>query len=313
MLEAFVGLATHFNTCLYGLVTIPLVILSAAAPFNAWTPSETDLSKSALLAAPPAPVQAPLTLKIVTFNIQDLFVVGRDRPARMRAIGEALTELDPDIVGIQEAFIEPERQVLFDALEGSRLKYRQYYPSGAVGSGLLTLSAYPIVEAFFHRYGDACPWWKVHQGDWWGGKGVSLARLELPGGAGYLDFYDTHAQAGYGEHGGYRGVRTAQMRELAAFVRASATGTSPAFVVGDMNCRPGSVDFETAVAQANLERLMTMDTGIDHILAIENPRYVFEVVDTKPIEKMIPVGDRTTALSDHTGYLSTVRIVPEGS
>lgn len=311
MIEGLVALIAYFNTSLQGLITIPLVFLSVAAPFNARTIAEADLSKSVLLAKPPAPLQEATTLKIVTFNIQDLIVVGMDRPERMRAIGEVLTELDPDIVGMQESFVEPERQVLLDALGNSRLKYHQYYPSGTIGSGLLTLSAYPITEAFFHRYVQGGKWWKPYHGDWWAGKGVSLARIELPNGAGHVDFYDTHAQAGYSSPDEYVETRKEQMTELARFINASVTGTSPAFFVSDMNCSPGSAPFEIAVNEAKLERVMKMDTSIDHIFAVTNPRYAFEVIDTQPIHKIIPVGDRTTSLSDHTGYMSTVRIVPK--
>ncbi|MDQ1256248.1 MAG: sphingomyelin phosphodiesterase 2, partial [Candidatus Hydrogenedentes bacterium] len=248
--------------------------------------------------------------KIATFNIHDLLVVAFDHKARMRAIGEVLTELDPDIVGIQEAFIEADRAVLFEAIEGSRLQYRQYFPSGIAGSGLLTLSAYPIREAFFHRYVQGGKWYKPYHGDWWGGKGVSLARIELPGGA-CVDFFDTHAQASYWTRNEYLGIRKAQMRELAAFVGASATGAGPAFLVGDMNCRPGAPDFQIAVEQGKLKRVMAVETPIDHIFRVENPRYRFETLDTRPIEGTVDLGGRQSRLSDHTGYMSTVRVTPQ--
>ena len=47
----------------------------------------------------------PVTLKIVTFNIHDIYFVSTDRTERMRAIANKLSGLDPDIVGFQESFI----------------------------------------------------------------------------------------------------------------------------------------------------------------------------------------------------------------
>ena len=317
MLHATLGLlalSKSANACFHAFLTVPLVILAAAAPFNAWTPAETDLSESALLTAPPTALDQPVTLVLATFNIQDLMVVGRHRPERMRAIGAMLTEFDPDIVGIQESFIEPDRQVLLDALANSRLKYHHYFRSATVGSGLLTLSAYPITEAHFYRYQHDGKWYKPYHGDWWGGKGVSLARIQLPDDAGYIDFYDTHAHAGYLNRAEYLGVRKAQMHEMAAFLGASATQVSPAFLVGDMNCAPGGPDFQIALEEAQLVRLMAVGSGVDHIFGVRNPRYTFEVLDSQPIRKAVPIGpNRRVRLSDHTGYLSTIRITPTGT
>ena len=244
-------------------------ILIVAIPFNAKTPSETDLSKSALKAKPPSPLTKEIALKIVTFNIHDMHVISWDRPERMKGIAQALRELDPDIVGLQEAWIEKDRKTLMDALAGTRLKYCRYYPSGFVGSGKFIVSAFPITEAFFHRYARNGKWYKPYHGDWWGGKGVALARLELPEGAGYIDFYDTHAHAGYGSHE-YDADREAQMLEMADFINESATGAAPAFVVGDLNCRAGSKAFENAVNCARLEWMITGGPRIDNILAVKN-------------------------------------------
>jgi len=292
------------------LALLPLVVLLVALPFNARTGSDTDYGASALLADRPAPLTEALTLRVVTFNIHDLYVVARDHVERMRAIGEVLTELDPDLVGIQEGFVEKHRQVLLDAVAGSRLAYYEYYPSGTVGSGKFMLSAYPIVESYFHRFEASNPWYKVYEGDFWAGKGVALARIELPDDAGYIDFYDTHLQAGYGNPA-YRFVRQSQMRGLAGFVKATATGTAPAFLVGDMNCRPASEAYGIAIEEGGLERVMGIRSSIDHIFCVRNARYGFEVVDTVVIDRKIRIGERETRLSDHTGYLSTIRITPQ--
>src|SRR5690606_22364249 len=143
---------------------------------------------------------------------------------------------DPDIVGFQEAFIARDRAVLQQRLAGSRLTQFQYYASGSVGSGLFIASAYPIRETWFCRFIDSNPWHKFSEGDWWAGKGVALARIELP--VGMVDFFNTHAQAGYGNPA-YDLVREKQMTQLAGFVNDARLRTAPALLVGDMNCRIG--------------------------------------------------------------------------
>jgi sphingomyelin phosphodiesterase 2 len=269
-----------------------------------------DLAASALLATPPAPLSAPVTLKVVTFNIHDLYLASTDRPQRMRSIGAKLMILDPDIVGFQEAFIASDRAVLLKELESTRLKYHQYYPSGNVGSGLLIASAFPIKEVYFHRFTTSNPFYKIWEGDWWAGKGVALARLELP--EGHIDFYNTHAQAGYGNPA-YDLVRNEQMAELADFIKRSHTGSAPALLAGDMNCRIEDTEFQTAVNGAGLVRVMSGESRIDHIFARTDERYACEVIKTEPIEAVVKLGEKEIALSDHAGYMSTITIRPGGS
>lgn len=288
----------------------PVAVLLVLAACNGRTPSDTDFARSPMLAQPPAPLTKSITIKAVTFNVYDLYHESENRPERMAAIGRLLAEMDPDLVGIQEAFIEKDRQALLDALGNSRLAYHEYYPSGTVGSGKFILSAFPIVEAYFHRFEDTGGWYKVWEGDWWAGKGVALARVELPRNAGYLDFYNTHLQADYGNPA-YELVKESQMRGLAGFIVASAIGTAPALLAGDINCRIGSPAYNIAQDKAGLQRMMAVDSRIDHIFAVANPRYGFEVLATEPLTGEIETPDGPKPLSDHTGYCSTIRITPQ--
>ena len=206
-----------------------------------------------------------VTLKIVTYNVRDIMIVSRHRPERMHAIGKRLCTLDPDLVGFQESFVEEDRKILINELEkGSRLKYHQYYPSRLVGSGLLISNASPIRETSFHQYEDSNPSYKVWEGDYWAGKGVALARIELPNSNGYIDFFNTHTQASYGNPE-YKIVRERQMMELVKFMITSRENIAPAFLVGDMNCKPGEDALEIPIKDVPLFRIMKIDSDDDHI------------------------------------------------
>lgn len=268
-------------------------------------------SKSALLKSPPAGLKGPLEIKVVTFNIQDTWVVGQNRPERMRAIGAKLGLLDPDVVGFQEAFIEEDIDILKEELKDSRLKYWQYYPSAAVGSGVLTASVWPIKEVFFHRYTMAGQWWKLYQGDGAAGKGAGLARIELPDGQGMLDFFNTHAQAGYGNTYYSDPVRVSQMSEYGDFITGARLPHSPTLAVGDLNCRIGDKDYESAIAHGKLVRQMNTDSRIDHILAVDDPNYTYEVLATERIYEKFSIRGTELELSDHSGWMSTLQISPK--
>lgn len=264
--------------------------------------AETGTEQSALLQTPPEPLSESVTLKLVTFNVQNLYFAGRNRPARMRAIGAKLAELDPDIACFQECFVPADRHVLIDALGATRLRHMEYFQSGTVGSGLLIASAYPIVETFFHRYIATNEWFRLWEGDWWAGKGIALARIQLP--QGVMDVFNTHAQATYGREANRR-ARMQQMREAAAFIRDARTGAAPAFALGDWNCRAGDPDHDLLVAKAGLSCLMDDVRRIDLIFGVDDPRYDYDLLD-------FVVMDRHDGLrlSDHKGYMSTIRITP---
>jgi endonuclease/exonuclease/phosphatase family metal-dependent hydrolase len=287
------------------LVMVPIVwgtVWLTATIVNPRTPSNTDIASSALLADPPPPLAEPVTLTMVTFNIQSLWVVGWNRPARMRALGQLMQEFQPDIVGWQEAFIDSDRELLIHSLEGSGLVYHEYYPSATMGSGLMISSRYPIREALFHRFEASNPWHRVWEGDWWAGKGVALARIE---GKGFVDIFNTHAQAGYGRPS-YIEVRKDQMRETAAFMAAASLPTAPVFYMGDINARDGrNAGYELIVDLANLERLLAVPSAIDHIFGVVDRGYAFEVEESWEF-----VSHNGVRLSDHNGYASRIRITP---
>jgi len=270
-------------------------------------------AKSDLLKSPPAGLKAPLELKVVTFNIQDTWVVGRNRPERMRAIGAKLSLLDPDIVGFQEAFVQEDIELLKGELKDTRLKYWQYYPSAAVGSGVLTASVWPIKEVFFHRFTMAGQWWKLYQGDGAAGKGVGLARIELPDGQGMIDFFNTHAQAGYGNAYYTDPVRVSQMTEFGDFITGARLPNSPTLAVGDLNCRIGDKDYESAIERGKLVRQMNTESRIDHILAVDDPNYAYEVLATERIYEKFSIRGTELELSDHSGWMSTLRISPKAA
>jgi endonuclease/exonuclease/phosphatase family metal-dependent hydrolase len=316
--------------CAFISLLPPLILSIALGAFalNPHTGATTDYSSGLHLTSPPPALVQPLSLRIVTFNIADGYLFTTNRPERMRAIGALLTKLDPDIVGIQESFVEKDRRLLFKALERSRLRFHADYPAATVGNGLLTLSAYPIVETVFHRFQNNNPWYKLHQGDWWAGKGVGLARIRLPSGSRF-DFYNTHAQAERDDVAN-REVRYLQMGELAAFVNKTRTSTNPAFVVGDFNTRLGRPDLQRAVEGAHLRPAVTLATGIDAIFAVDTAGYSITTVETIPITGetsgsaaalflaraptpkefwLMHFGHgEVTPLSDHSGFMSTVTV-----
>lgn len=269
-----------------------------------------------LLATDPPPPRSDarhdIALTVVTLNVHDLYLAARDRPERMRLIGAALAGLDVDVVSLQEAFIRADREVLLRELEGSPLAHHAYFDYGKVGSGLLVLSAHPIVETDFLEFSDKGKWYKPWHGDWWAGKGVALVRIRLPGGD--VDVFHTHAHAAYGRTGAddeYLSVRVAQHRELLAFIDETKRPANPVLAVGDFNCATGSPEYDVLIGEGELEPMLTIATRFDHVFAKASPCFRYESEPTRVIRSAAIAGREPRRLSDHEAYVARITIDPQ--
>ena len=192
-----------------------------------------------------------MQVKVLSFNTWGVPFFSRDRGARMRAIGRALMQIDADVVGLQEVFYAKDRRLLVESATQAGLIYSHYFHSGVMGSGLLTLSRFPIAEAGFLRFklnGRPQDFVRV---DYYAGKGVGRVRLMTPGGA--LDVYNVHLIAPYLELGPDRFIahRVAQAIEVGRYI-AKESEDVPAVLVGDLNCIPDDATYRTLLAAGGL-------------------------------------------------------------
>ncbi len=261
----------------------------------------------------PTSLNEEVTLKVATLNVWDFYGFPK-RKKRMLEIGKLIKYINPDIVGLQEAFVKGDRKLLFKQLKDSRLKYSKYYYSGLFGSGLMLISAFPIKETNFYQYTKNGEWHKLWQGDWWVGKGVATALIELPNNAGHIGFYNTHTISEYNENKKgfevrYTENRIHQMHELSDIIM-SYGNSIPAILVGDINCRQDSVEYGILIKEGNVTRLMNIYSNVDHIFGVKNPNYIFTVSDTKNFSYGISETGKDMKISDHALWISTIHITP---
>ena len=265
-------------------------------------------------AAPLRGPTEPLRLKVVTFNVQDLFVAKR-RAERMRAIGRVLGPHRLDVICLQEAFTAGHRRKFLHALnESAGVAYEGiYFPSGAMGSGLYVVSRHPMTRAVFWRYTKNGAWYQFKHGDWYAGKGVAAVRIEV--GGGQLDLLNTHAIANYND-APYSEDRAVQLEELRTFLEAEALVPAPALVLGDLNCLPRHAEYK-ALVRAPLEDLIEaiapdLNGRIDHVLVRTDPRYAVEPLELRKLFEGAGDDGKPLRLSDHPGYLLRLSIRPAG-
>lgn len=271
-----------------------------------------DHTASPLFAATPPRWPTGHTLRIVTWNIHDLYWLSEHRGERLAAIAKTLAALRPDVVCLQEGFVAGDVAAIAEALQAAGLGHAVDFPAGVVGSGLWTFSRFPIREVFFHQFTKNGAMLDTRGGDWWTGNGVGLARLELAEGQ-FVDVYNTHMICGLGGPA-LSAHRHVQVREYAAFVQGATPENVPALLLGDFNCGPGSAEFEFLGYTLRWQRLLQGGSWLDHILARSlHGVYRFTVSERVRIDGTAAVAGeppKAVALSDHRGWLVVVRIDP---
>ncbi|CAI2295817.1 unnamed protein product [Caenorhabditis sp. 36 PRJEB53466] len=198
---------------------------------------------------------APRQLRVVTLNAwclpQPWPIGSTDRIHRLQKIGAVMLEENYDIVGLQELwsywdFVRLSEQV------SSVYPFYHYFHSGFTGSGVCVFSRHPIVSTLTHRYSLNGFAHHIHRGDWFGGKVVGLAEIEMDGDV-RINFYSTHLHAEYDrENDLYLPHRTSQSFELAQFVRHTARSADVVIVTGDLNMEPCDLGLRMILSHAKL-------------------------------------------------------------
>jgi endonuclease/exonuclease/phosphatase family metal-dependent hydrolase len=149
---------------------------------------------------------------------------------RREAIAATLTEIEPDLCGLQEVWGAAGENLAADL--AGRLGMHCYWAAASKERDGLTLgnailSRWPIAA---HAQAGLPAGGPEEEG-----RLAVHARIEAPGGA--LPMFTTHLTYGLGRSQ----VRVAQVRALAGFVAAQAADCAyPPVVTGDLNAEPGS-------------------------------------------------------------------------
>jgi len=136
-------------------------------------------------------------MSVLTYNVHGLpsAITGDDTPARIEAIAPLLDGFD--IVGLQEDFDDANHEMLAAASDHeTQVRFSdlvsddRYY-----GSGLSVFASFPLIETHHVHFTD-CSGIVDGSSDCLASKGFQVIRLQL--GAGELDVYNTHMEAGGG-------------------------------------------------------------------------------------------------------------------
>uniref|UniRef100_A0A3Q0RRH5 sphingomyelin phosphodiesterase n=1 Tax=Amphilophus citrinellus TaxID=61819 RepID=A0A3Q0RRH5_AMPCI len=176
-------------------------------------------------------------LRVFSLNCWGIRYLSKYCPERYAMIGEMLSKEEYDIVLLQEVWSEKDYLYLKKKLASCH-PHSHYFKSGVIGSGLAIFSKHRIHDTFLYRYSLNGYPYMAHHGDWFGGKAVGMAVLNL--GSLTVNVYVTHLHAEYcREKDSYLPHRIVQAWELQQFIRYhTSAGADVVIVGGDLNMHP---------------------------------------------------------------------------
>jgi len=258
-------------------------------------------------------------MRVLTLNIWGLGLgLAPDRAFRVLELGKTFSAVDADVIALQEVWTTLDREHLIKAGDAAGLHYAHYFESGRSGSGLLTLSRYPIIDLGFYPFrskGYPDKW----EGDFYAGKGVGVVRLDTPNGI--VDVYNAHTQAQYIHDDTldpYVATRTAALYEISR-VMMRYSGDTPLIAMGDFNNKPNQLGYKLFVAMTGVTDVYpALHADAGYTYAPENP-YIADDADYERLDYIFtrgfePVAAEVTletipsvpymAYSDHYGVLA---------
>ncbi|XP_069797574.1 sphingomyelin phosphodiesterase 2 [Narcine bancroftii] len=177
--------------------------------------------------------------RVFTLNCWGIRYLSKHCRERYEMIVQLLSEEKYDVVLLQEVWSEQDYHFLRSKLTSAQ-PYSVYFRSGAIGSGLCVFSRCRITESFLYRFSLNGYPYKLHHGDWFGGKSVGLVILKLQGII--VHVYVTHLHAEYcREKDDYLPHRLLQAWELGQFIRHTSKTADVTILGGDLNMHPSDL------------------------------------------------------------------------
>jgi endonuclease/exonuclease/phosphatase (EEP) superfamily protein YafD len=270
-----------------------------------------------------------MRLRLGTFNVWGLPApFARHAEQRIEKVAARLSDLDLDVLLVQEAWMTQMREKLMRAAQDAGFHLSASRPEARSG-GLLVFSRLPIREARFEPFRFRGDPERVLEGEYLAGKGFLVLTLDAPDGP--IRLVDTHLIAHYRRDEPWLDspMRTVQLLEIVQAVRQL---DGLVVIGGDFNCT--RVDPEYAVftgltravevgeRETQLATISRQNLYKKHRSA-EDERIDFLFVrgaaDTEwRVERSsllfadpVRIEGRDRSLSDHFGFASVLDLAPQ--
>jgi endonuclease/exonuclease/phosphatase family metal-dependent hydrolase len=159
-----------------------------------------------------AHAEAPVPLRVLSWNVWGLPAVSTNLEQRMAALPDAIAKLEPDIILLQEIWAETDGATVRQGLERHGYRYATHLAHTEAGmTGLFTASKLPLKYVGFLPFASGRVGHSFWHLEWIAAKGVGSFLVETP--LGEIQVQNTHLQAQY-ETDDYAAERLSQASQI---------------------------------------------------------------------------------------------------
>ena len=206
-------------------------------------------------------------LTVLTLNCWGIPWISKERHTRMESIADHISSSSYDFVFLQEVWSKGDYQLIASRLQ-LKLPFSHYFDAGVFGSGLCLFSTAAITSFMFQPFSMNGYAHHVHQGDWFGGKGVGLASVVHSGVK--IHLYITHLLAKYNvQQDDLLAHRLIQATQTAHFIKFTRQGADVCILAGDLNAAPDELTYQTLVLETDLKDSFLL-SGKDELMGMTN-------------------------------------------
>jgi endonuclease/exonuclease/phosphatase family metal-dependent hydrolase len=195
-------------------VNLILDVRTAAAGLACRAPLRVAVFALAFAIAPAvhAEDEAPMRLRILSWNVWGLPAASTNLEPRMAALPDAIARLHPDVILLQEVWAESDGDALKRGLARHGYRYASHLAHTEAGmTGLFTASKLPLKNVGFLPFASGRIGHSFWHLEWVASKGVGSFLLETP--LGEVELQNTHLQAQY-DTDNYAAERLSQASEI---------------------------------------------------------------------------------------------------
>jgi endonuclease/exonuclease/phosphatase family metal-dependent hydrolase len=181
-------------------------------------------------------------LKIITFNTLGIPLITKNYGKRFDALVKEISNIRPDVVCLQEVWMQSMRKRLKSELYESGFIYSSIPASGYRLNGLVTFSRYPIKRSDYFSLKPLFSGFNSSLIEFPGDKGCLLTHIEVEDKE--VDICNIHLNADfsisgrYEENSVYGKINSGSLRKLSSLI--GKIGDNKLIICGDFNFEPGS-------------------------------------------------------------------------
>src|SRR6478752_3889829 len=249
----------------------------------------------ACCSVPNAHADAPVRLRVITWNAWGLPAVSTNLQARMTALPDAIAKLDADVVLLQEIWAESDGLSIKRGLERHGYQYTSHLAHTQYGmTGLFVGSKLPLKNVGFLPFASGRVGHSFWHLEWLASKGIGTYIVQTP--LGEVEVQNTHLQAQY-DTDSYAAERLSQASEILSMHR---DWSLPLVLGGDFNSGAEELPRQALLDLDELEDA-SPSPHPDTIYVRSGSRMNLRIVETRQAltEPVLLENGVTTVLSDH--------------